>query len=255
MEIIILDTAEEVGLLAADVMARYVARGATLGLATGSTPVGAYRELVRRHKEEGLSFAQCRAFLLDEYIGLGPDRPQSYHATIRRELTAHIDIEDALVQSPNGLDPRHAQDYDRAITAAGGIDVQLLGVGTDGHIGFNEPGSSLASGTRVKTLHPRTIEDNARFFDSIDDVPHHVVTQGLATIGRARHLLLLATGIVKAEAVEALCEGPVSALCPASVLQYHPHATVIVDADAASQLENAEYYRYAYKSKPEWQEI
>ena len=255
MEIIILDTAEEVGLLAADVMARYVARGATLGLATGSTPVGAYRELVRRHKEEGLSFAQCRAFLLDEYIGLGPDHPQSYHATIRRELTDHIDIEDALVQSPNCLDPRHAQDYDRAITAAGGIDVQLLGVGTDGHIGFNEPGSSLASGTRVKTLHPRTIEDNARFFDSIDDVPHHVVTQGLATIGRARHLLLLATGIVKAEAVEALCEGPVSALCPASVLQYHPHATVIVDADAASQLENAEYYRYAYKSKPEWQEI
>ena len=131
----------------------------------------------------------------------------------------------------------------------------MLGVGTDGHIGFNEPGSSLASGTRVKTLHPRTIQDNARFFDSIDDVPHHVVTQGLATIGRARHLLLLATGIVKAEAVEALCEGPVSALCPASVLQYHPHATVIVDQQAASQLENAEYYRYAFECKPEWQEI
>lgn len=107
----------------------------------------------------------------------------------------------------------------------------------------------------MKTLHPRTIQDNARFFDSIDDVPHHVVTQGLATIGRARHLLLLATGIVKAEAVEALCEGPVSALCPASVLQYHPHATVIVDQQAASQLENAEYYRYAFQCKPEWQEI
>lgn len=139
MEIIILDTPEEVGLLAADVMARYVEQGATLGLATGSTPVGAYRELVRRHKEEGLSFANCRAFLLDEYIGLGPDHPQSYHATIRRELTDHIDIEDALVQSPNGLDPRHAHDYDRAITAAGGIDVQLLGVGTDGTSGSTSP--------------------------------------------------------------------------------------------------------------------
>lgn len=255
MEIIIKKNPEEVGLLAADILARYVTRGSTLGLATGSTPVGAYRELVRRHRNDGLSFAACRAFLLDEYVGLDPADPQSYHATIRRELTSHVDIDDAHVSSPNGLHPERAGEYDREIAAAGGIDVQLLGVGTDGHIGFNEPGSSLASTTRLKTLHPRTIADNARFFGSADDVPHHVVTQGLATIGRARHLLLLATGSIKADAVHALAEGPVSALCPASVLQYHPHATVIIDEDAATRLDNAEYYRYAFDNKLDWQEI
>ncbi|WP_295624670.1 glucosamine-6-phosphate deaminase [uncultured Corynebacterium sp.] len=255
MDIIILDSAADVGVLAADVVARHVRRGATLGLATGSTPVGAYRELVRRHREEGLSFAGCRAFLLDEYVGLGPDDPRSYHATIRRLLTSHVDLDDALVVSPNGLEPRRAAEYDDAIAEAGGIDVQLLGVGRDGHIGFNEPGSSLASTTRVTTLHPQTIADNARFFDSADDVPRHAVTQGLATIGRARHLVLLATGEAKAEAVAALAEGPVSASCPASVLQLHPHATVIVDRAAASDLVHADYYRHAHESRPEWMGI
>ncbi|WIM73496.1 glucosamine-6-phosphate deaminase [Corynebacterium suedekumii] len=151
-----------------------------------------YRELIRRHNAGEVSFADCRAFLLDEYIGLPRDHEQSYHRTIRREFTSHVDIPDEAVHGP---DPEQGgQAYEDAITAAGGVDIQLLGVGTNGHVGFNEPGSSLASRTRLKTLHPQTVADNARFFDSADEVPIHVLTQGLGTIRRARHLLLLATG-------------------------------------------------------------
>lgn len=256
MEILIRPNAEEVGNLGADIIAPYAQRGATLGLATGSTPLTTYRELIRRYQAGELSFAQCRAFLLDEYIGLPREHEQSYYATIRREFTSHVDIEDSRVESPDGITERAdraGQLYDAAIDSAGGVDIQLLGVGTDGHIGFNEPGSSLASVTRIKTLHSTTIADNARFFDSADEVPRHVLTQGLGTISRARHLLLLATGEKKAEAVAALAEGPVSAMCPASVLQLHPHATVVVDEAAASRLKHAEYYRFAEQEKPEWQ--
>lgn len=259
MEVIICPDADAVAKLAADVFESYVRKGnPTLGLATGSTPVAMYRELIRRHKEEGLSFAGARAFLLDEYVGLPPEHEQSYYATIRREFTGELDIDDAVVLSPDGMaeNPTEAgRAYDEAIAAAGGIDIQLLGIGTDGHVGFNEPGSSLRSRTRLKTLHPQTIKDNARFFGSESEVPLHVLTQGLGTISEARHLLLLATGEGKAEAIAATVEGPLAAFCPASILQLHNRATIIVDEAAASKLKFSEYYRYAFENKPEWQAI
>lgn len=256
MEVIIRPDAEQVAQVAADIFERYIRTGATLGLATGSTPLALYRELIRRHEQEDLSFQGCRAFLLDEYVGLPREHEQSYYQTIRRELTNHVDFSGPIL-SPDGLAERldHAgKEYDAAIARAGGIDIQLLGIGTDGHIGFNEPGSSLQSGTRLKTLHPQTVRDNARFFGSADEVPHHVLTQGLGTISRARHLVLLATGSGKAEAVRATVEGPLSAMCPASILQWHTHATVIIDEAAASSLEHADYYRFAYENKPTWQQ-
>ncbi|MDO4908890.1 MAG: glucosamine-6-phosphate deaminase [Corynebacterium sp.] len=259
MEVIICQDAQKVAKLGADVFESYISKGrTTLGLATGSTPVGMYKELIRRHKEEGLSFAQCRAFLLDEYVDLPRDHEQSYYSTIRRELTSHVDIDDALVLSPEGtaVNPTVAgRAYDDEIRRVGGIDIQLLGIGTDGHIGFNEPGSSLRSRTRLKTLHPQTIKDNARFFGSEDEVPIHVLTQGLGTISEARHVLLLATGAGKAEAIANAIEGPLAAFCPASVLQLHNHATFIIDEAAASKLKFIEYYSYAFKNKPSWQEI
>lgn len=251
MEVVITDRPE---LIAADILEGYTRAGKTLGLATGSTPLKTYAELARRHREEGLSFARCQAFLLDEYVGLPRDHEQSYYETIRREFTRSIDISDSAVHSPDGLSntPKTAGGaYDEAIRNAGGIDIQLLGVGSNGHIGFNEPGSSLASRTRLKTLHPQTIRDNARFFDGDEaQVPRHVLTQGLGTILEARHLLLIATGAGKADAVAALVEGPVSAFCPASVLQMHQHATVLLDEPAASNLKFAEYYRFAAANKP-----
>ncbi|MBZ8177336.1 glucosamine-6-phosphate deaminase [Corynebacterium poyangense] len=256
MEILIRPDPEDVAALAAQILAGYAGDGATLGLATGSTPLATYQELIRLHHHEGLSFSKCQAFLLDEYVGLPRDHEQSYYRTIRREFTEHIDIDDSAVHSPDGLtedSDAAGRAYDEAIQQSGGVDIQLLGVGTNGHIGFNEPGSSLSSPTRLKTLHPQTVKDNARFFERAADVPRHVLTQGLGTISRARHLLLLATGEGKAQAVAALAEGPVSARCPASVLQLHPHATVIVDEAAAQNLQDSEYYRYADANKPHWQ--
>ncbi|RZI80073.1 MAG: glucosamine-6-phosphate deaminase, partial [Microbacterium sp.] len=161
-----------------------------------------------------------------------------------------------LIRTPNGAleTIEHAgDDYEAAIEAAGGVDVQILGIGTSGHIGFNEPGSSFASRTRVKTLIEQTRADNARFFDSIDDVPVHCITQGLGTILRARHLFLLAFGEGKAAAVAAAVEGPVTSSLPGSAIQLHEHVTVVVDEAAASRLANADYYRYAYANKPAWQ--
>lgn len=257
MEIVILEDSAQVAHRAADILERYVRRGGNLGLATGSTPLQTYRELIRRHHEQGLSFAGCRAFLLDEYIGLAADHPQSYRETIRGEFTREIDIADTEVNGPEGDAAdiaAAAVAYEQLLEASGGVDVQVLGVGTDGHIGFNEPGSSLDSRTRVKTLHPQTVADNARFFDTVEEVPVHVLTQGLGTIHEAGHLLLLATGEAKAPAVAALAEGPLAAMCPASVLQWHRHATVICDEAAASQLELREYYRAVLANKPDWQQ-
>ncbi len=256
MEILIRPSAAEVAVTAADTLSAHIRRGAVLGLATGSTPVATYRELAARYRAGGLSFAGCRAFLLDEYIGLAPDHEQSYHRTIREEFTDHIDIDGAAVHSPEGMDPRPweaADRYERAIIDAGGIDVQLLGIGTNGHIGFNEPASSLSSTTRIETLHPQTVVDNSRFFDSADEVPTHALTQGLATILRSRHAVLLATGEVKADAVRKLVEGPLTSAVPASVLQMHPRATIIVDEAAASLLAEVDYYRYIDENRPAWQ--
>lgn len=240
MEILILSTKDEVGTAAAGLVEPTVRAGGVLGLATGSTPTPTYQELIRRHAEEGLSFANCKAFLLDEYCGLPKTHPESYYATIRRELTSHIDIPDAKVHSLDGLatDPESAAEaYERAIRSAGGVDVQILGIGSNGHIAFNEPGSPLDSRTRVIDLHPQTIADNARFFDSEADVPRRALTQGIGTIMEAKNIVLIATGANKADAVRALTQGPVTVDCPASVLQRHENVTVILDEAAARKLD------------------
>ncbi|RKS69366.1 glucosamine-6-phosphate deaminase [Motilibacter peucedani] len=257
MEIVIVP-AERIGDLAAGAVVALLARkpDAVLGLATGSSPLSTYAALAERHRRGEVSFARARGFLLDEYVGLAAGHPERYREVVRRELEDSVDFAADAVQGPDGLAtdvPAACADYEARIAAEGGVDLQLLGIGTDGHIGFNEPGSSLASRTRIKTLTPQTRADNARFFASPDEVPHHVLTQGLGTIREARHLVLVATGAAKAEAVHAMAEGPVSAFCPASVLQLHPHATVLVDEAAAGRLVLADYYRHTYAGKPEWQ--
>jgi glucosamine-6-phosphate deaminase len=260
VEVVITSTADEAAAVVAGAFEALVQRqpAAVVGLATGSSPLPVYDELTRRHEQGRVSFAAATAFLLDEYVGLPADHPQSYRAVIEREFTARVDFDRRRVHGPDGL----AADllaacaaYEAAISDAGGIDLQLLGVGADGHIGFNEPTSSLASRTRLKTLTGQTRVDNARFFDSIDAVPRHVLTQGVGTILEARHLVLIATGDSKADAVGRTVEGPVSAFFPASALQLHPHATVVVDAAAAVGLRLAEYYRETYAGKPEWQAL
>ncbi|MRH87516.1 glucosamine-6-phosphate deaminase [Nocardia sp. SYP-A9097] len=258
MELVITDSAADAGVLAGRIMADHVRRGArAIGLATGSSPLGAYRELIRQYQAGDLSFAGVQAFLLDEYIGLPPGHPQSYAQFIRDEFTSHVDFTDENVHSPDGNAadiPAAAADYERSIAETGRISVQILGIGANGHIGFNEPGSSLRSRTRVKTLTPKTREDNARFFeDDLTQVPTHVLTQGLGTISDADHLLMIATGAGKADAVAAAVEGPLSAFCPASILQMHPHVTVIVDPAAAASLKAVDYYRFAVQNKPTWQ--
>lgn len=258
MEVVIAPV-PELARLAADAVQRLLAArpAAVLGLATGSSPLAVYDELARRHAEEGLSFAQARAFLLDEYVGLPADHPERYRTVIERELVSRVDLDPSAVRAPDGLADDLAAacaDYERAIADAGGVDLQLLGIGTDGHVAFNEPGSSLASRTRIKTLTRQTREDNARFFDGdVEAVPTHCLTQGLATIMSARHLVLLAHGRGKAEAVHQLVEGSVSAMWPATVLQMHPHVSVLVDEPAASRLQLAGYYRETWASKPSWQ--
>ena len=257
MEIVILPTGADVARTAADAIEQQVRSGpSVLGLATGSTPLGTYQELIKRHRSGGLSFATAQAFLLDEYLGLASTHPQSYHSVIREEFTDSVDFGADAVHGLDGTakDPAtEALRYEASIEAAGGVDVQILGIGTDGHIGFNEPMSSLASRTRIKTLTRQTRQDNARFFENPADVPDHVLTQGLGTIGEARHLLLLAMGESKAEAIAAAVEGPVAAACPASALQLHPHVTVLVDEAAASRLAHRDYYQDTFGRKPEWQ--
>ncbi len=232
---------------------------AVLGLATGSSPLRVYDELARRHAEAGLSFAAARGFMLDEYVGLPVDHPERYRTVIERDIVSRVDFAPGAVQGPDGLAedlPAACAAYEAAIAAAGGVDLQILGIGTDGHIAFNEPGSSLASRTRIKTLTRQTRLDNARFFGGdVDRVPHHCLTQGLGTIMAARHLVLLATGRHKAEAVHQLVEGPVSAMWPATIMQHHPHATVLVDDAAAGRLQLADYFRQTYADKPSWQGI
>ncbi|MDO5503023.1 MAG: glucosamine-6-phosphate deaminase [Actinomycetia bacterium] len=259
MEVIIVPHRDEIGVLGADLIVDLVQRTpkAVLGLATGSSPVGIYDALARRVHAGQVSLAGCSAYLLDEYVGLPADHPQRYRNVIERDFVSKVDLPSASVHGLDGMASDLAEAsaaYERAIVDAGGIDLQILGIGSDGHIAFNEPGSSLASRTRIKTLAPQTRADNARFFgDDEDAVPRHCLTQGIGTIMEARHLLLVAHGSGKAEAIHQLVEGPVSAMWPATVLQMHPHVTVIVDNSAASRLQLAPYYREAYASKPTWQ--
>lgn len=258
MEIVILPNSNDVGRFAAAKVASIVRAKPTavIGLATGSSPAHIYAELARRVSEGEISFAEARGFALDEYVGIPLGHPQSYASVIARDVIGPLGFDPARVRVPDGRAANielAAHEYDEAIVSAGGIDVQILGIGANGHIGFNEPTSSFASRTRVKTLASRTREDNARFFDDPSQVPMHCLTQGLGTILEARLLVLVAQGSAKAEAIARTVEGPVSSMVPASALQLHPHATVIVDEEAGSQLQLADYYRHTFANKPSWQ--
>ncbi|HXF03743.1 MAG TPA: glucosamine-6-phosphate deaminase [Arthrobacter sp.] len=229
--------AAEMGSVAADLVAGLVEDlpRAVIGLATGSSPLPLYQSLARRH----LDLAAVRWFALDEYIGLPAGHPESYAAVIEREVITPLGIDPAAVLLPDAGRPdadQAAADYEAAIAAAGGIDLQILGIGHNGHLAFNEPGSALDSRTRVEVLTPRTRRANARFFDCLDDVPTRCITQGLGTILAAKRLLLLVQGRDKAEALRQALTGPVHPDCPASVLQLHPDVTVLTDPEAASLL-------------------
>jgi glucosamine-6-phosphate deaminase len=243
MELFIVDSAEELGRLAADVIERRLARRDTpvLGVATGSSPLPVYAELAARVADGRLDLRGVRAFALDEYAGLDPAHPESYRSVIHREVTVPLRLDPSLLRVPDGVGDletleRKAADYDRAIAEAGGVDVQILGIGANGHIGFNEPRSSLQSRTRVKALAESTRRDNARFFEEGEVVPSHCVTQGVGTILDAGHLLLVARGESKSAALAAAVEGPLTAAVPASALQWHRSVTVIADRAAAGRL-------------------
>lgn len=255
-EVVIVDSAEAAGELAADYISSLVARksDAVLGLATGSSPLAAYAALARRN----LDLSRVRGFALDEYIGIDGTHPQSYRSVITREVVEPLGLTAALVRVPgddNGPLDGAGDRYEQDINSAGGIDLQILGIGRTGHIGFNEPGSSFGSTTRVKTLTKETRQDNSRFFGSLDDVPTHCLTQGIGTILRARHLFLFAFGASKAQAIASAVEGPLTASSPGSAIQLHPHVTVFVDTQAASELANSDYYRQAFEQRLDWEKI
>lgn len=254
MEIIIQPEPEA----ATDIAARIIARqlrekpNSVIGLATGSTPLLLYRKLI----EMNLDWRGVTTFNLDEYIGLPLEHPQTYHSFMWENLFRHINIAEQNIHIPDGNAkdiPLFCVEYEQQIHASGGIDIQVLGIGTDGHIGFNEPTSSLASRTRIKTLTQQTRKDNARFFGSEEAVPHHVITMGIGTIMEARQNLLLAFGQNKARAIAEAVEGPITASNPATILQMHPVTKLCIDEPAAADLKRADYYRWVYDNKPHWQ--
>lgn len=241
MEVKVFETYEEMSRHAARMIAERIKAkpNLVLGLATGSTPVGTYQELIRLHKEEGLDFSQVRSFNLDEYLGIAGDHDQSYRYFMNTNLFDHINIDKANTRVPDGTaaDPAAScRQYEEDIKAGGGIDFQVLGVGGNGHIAFNEPGSSRDSRTRVVDLDEATIKDNSRFFDSIDDVPKQAISMGMATIMETKEVILLANKANKADAIVKTIEGPVTEEVPASLLQEHPNVTFMVEKEAAGKL-------------------
>lgn len=245
MRVIIVKNEKDVGKRAADLIEEEMQehRNPVLGLATGSTPIPTYKELIRRCKKgKGLDFSTCISFNLDEYVGLSGDHDQSYRYFMDQELFNHININKKNTHVPNGMVKgmkaiqQSCDEYEQMIDDVGGVDLQLLGIGGNGHIGFNEPGSSLGSLTRIKTLTTQTRKDNARFFRRMSEVPKYAITMGIGTILKVRKVILLATGESKADAVAQSLEGPVSSMCPASALQLHRFATYVIDKAAASKL-------------------
>jgi glucosamine-6-phosphate deaminase len=255
MEVSMFSAYEEMSRAAATEIANVVNAkpNAVLGMATGSTPLGVYQELVRMHRAGELDFSHVTTFNLDEYVGLPVAHPQSYHYFMHENFFKHINIPPQNVHIPSGTTNNYRAFcawYERRIAECGGIDLQILGIGSDGHIAFNEPGSSLSSRTRLKTLAKQTINDNARFFDRPEDVPVYAITMGVGTILEAREIVLLATGENKAEAVAAMVEGPVTAMVTASVLQMHPSTKVFLDGAAASKLRMREHFDWIQYHKP-----
>jgi glucosamine-6-phosphate deaminase len=241
MKVIVVPNKEEMGKVGGGIIAEHmlVKPHFVLGLATGSTPIPVYQELIRRHQEENLDFSTVITFNLDEYVGIGPDHDQSYRYFMNEQLFNHVNINSKATHVPDGLAedvPAFCDRYEVWMDGVGGVDLQVLGIGGNGHIGFNEPGSSLASRTRQVQLTQETIQDNSRFFEKIEDVPTTAITMGIGTILESECILLFASGANKAEAVAASLEGPICAKVPASALQLHPNATFIVTEDAASKL-------------------
>lgn len=249
MQVAVFESEEEIGRVGAKRVARLLNSKpeTVLGLATGSSPVPIYRELVDMYQTGEISFAQTRGFCLDEYVGLDEDHPEAYRNFIDRVFTSHVDFQPGAVRAPSTLGDNlkeAAADYEASIRAAGGVDLQILGIGVDGHIGFCEPGGPLNSRTHVVFLAEQTRRDNARFFEGdLTQVPRMGLTQGLGTILEARELLMVATGENKAEAVQAMVEGSVSAHWPSTVIQYHNDAIVLLDEAAASKLKMREHYQ------------
>ena len=248
MRVKILPKREQASKIAAEMVAQLVREKphCTIGFATGSSPLQLYSELIRMHREEGLDFSGITTFNLDEYVGLAPNHPQSYHHFMHENLFSHINVSPENINIPDGrsLDFKSfCENYESRIVEAGGIDLQILGIGSDGHVAFNEPGSSLGSRTRLKTLASETVRDNARFFESEEDVPRLSITMGVGTILESRQCMLLAFGESKGKAIRDAIEGPVTAQVTASALQMHRDVIVILDQDAGSLLERKAYYR------------
>ncbi len=258
MEVLIRENPDVGCALGAKIIAKVVREkpDAVLGLATGRTPLRLYQELIRLHREEGLDFSRVTTFNLDEYVGLPAAHDQSYRYFMDENLFRHINIDRRLTHVPNGTAADlHAEcrDYERRIADAGGIDIQLLGLGRNGHIGFNEPTGSLRSRTWIKILSEQTLRDNSEVFGSLEAMPKHAITMGVGTILEARRCLLLAFGPAKVRAVEHMIEGPLAAICPGSALQMHPRATVILDENSAAGLRYADHYRWIDHHKLDWQ--
>src|SRR4029077_10807120 len=255
MEVIVQRDYAQMSKVAAQIVAELLNAkpNAVLGMATGSTPLGLYQELVRLHKKGELDFSHVTTFNLDEYVGLTITHPQSYHHFMHEHLLRHINIPPQNIHIPSGTTTNYrafCEWYEQRIKECGGIDIQILGIGSDGHIAFNEPTSSLSSRTRLKTLAKQTIDDNARFFEKAEDVPVYAITMGVGTILDARKLLLVASGKTKAKAVAQAVEGPVTSMVTASALRLHRDAIVIVDEEAAAGLTMREYYEFIYAAKP-----
>jgi glucosamine-6-phosphate deaminase len=232
--------------------ARIVARaihtkpGLRLGLSTGSTPLGLYKELIRLHREESLDFSRAVTFNLDEYIGISRAHPASFHSYMRKNFFDHVNVPEESIHIPDGAMrenfDEYCRSYEELIRAAGGIDLQILGLGQEGHIAFNEPSSSLASRTRPKVLTRETVDDNRRFFSEDEQPPRAAITMGIGTILESRRVLLLASGAPKARAVALAVEGPVTSSVSASALQMHRDVTVLADRAAAANLAYRDYY-------------
>ena len=260
MEVIIRPTDDAAAQLVARVIAKELRANPhrVLGLATGRTMESVYRVLVRMHRKEGLDFSLCSTFNLDEYVGLAPGDPHCYRHYMNEHLFRHVNIDPRNTHLPNGQAPdldAECRGYEAAIARFGGIDLQLLGIGRAGHIGFNEPLSALRSRTRVKALAPLTLEQNAESFGGEANVPRRAITMGVGTILECRRGLLLATGAEKADIIAKAVEGPITSMISATAMQLHAHCTVVVDESAASRLEGSEYYRRIFATEPEWKEF
>ena len=239
--IMICDNPSDASLRVAEIIAQAIRENPeiVLGLATGGTPIGVYRHLVTMHREQGLDFSGVTTFNLDEYVGLGPEHPQSYRYFMQEHLFQHVNLVPAKTHVPDGLAKdlvASSEEYEAEIRAAGGIDLQLLGIGDNGHIGFNEPGSEADSRTRRVDLTEATIQANSRFCASADEVPRHAITMGIGTILEAKRIVLMATGERKADAIDHAILGPVDVMSPASQLQRNDDVTFVLDSAAAARL-------------------